>query len=208
MCCVTLTSLCINHQNVWIRKSDPMNFQCCHFTCTEDFPSSQSSLKNNILLNISHILTSHPRRITISIIRSCRGHWPLLLCCGSTFPLLNHFSVHFWSPLTPTPDNDYDACHDIYIMVKWLSVCPTQKSLFLYSSDLVVSHVSRHFPYSVTLPQSYSKAFVVLLWSLPAKTVSSRQPTPSPCQSKAGQNLVLIMKINHWWWLVSLLSLS
>ena len=48
-------------------------------------------------------------------------------------------------------------------MVKCLSVCPTQKSLFLYSRDLVVSHVSRHFPYSVTLPQSYSKAFVVLL---------------------------------------------
>ena len=36
------------------------------------------------------------------------------------------------------------------IMVECLSVCGSQKSLFLYSKDFVVSPVSRHFPYSVT----------------------------------------------------------
>ena len=120
MCCVTLTSLCINHQNVWIRKSDPMNFQCCHFTCTEDFPSSQSSLKNNILLNISHILTSHPRRITISIIRSCRGHWPLLLWLH--FPA---FKSLLCSLLVPTHSNTWQWlwCLSWYIYYGEVAVC-------------------------------------------------------------------------------------
>ena len=38
---------------------------------------------------------------------------------------------------------------DLYIIgAVCLSVCVSQKSLFLYSKDLVISYVSRHFPFS------------------------------------------------------------
>ena len=47
------------------------------------------------------------------------------------------------SPLTVHCNDDDDDGDDIYIMVKCLSVCQ-QKSLFLYSKDLVISPVYRH----------------------------------------------------------------
>ena len=45
---------------------------------------------------------------------------------------------------------DHDTNHgdnDLYIIgAVCLSVCVSQKSLFLYSKDLAVSHVYRHIP--------------------------------------------------------------
>ena len=97
MCCITLTPLCINHQNVWIRKSDPMSFQCCHFTCTEDFPSTQSSFKkiifcSTLVTSSHHILVALPSALYVPVVVIDR------CCCDSTFPLLNHFSVLSFFP--------------------------------------------------------------------------------------------------------------
>ena len=46
-------------------------------------------------------------------------------------------------------DDDDDDDDDLYIIgAVCLSVCVSQKSLFLYSKDLIVSHVYRRIPYS------------------------------------------------------------
>ena len=54
-------------------------------------------------------------------------------------------------------------------MVKCLCVCLSQKSLFLYSKDLVVPHVSRHIPYWKELVVSmFPDTFrIQRIWSFP-----------------------------------------
>ena len=78
----------------------------------------------------------------------------------------------FLSDLDADDDDDYggddydDGGDDLYIIG---AVCLSQKSLFLYSKDLVVPHVSRHIPYSKNLVVSmFLDTFRIQgIWSFP-----------------------------------------
>ena len=82
-------------------------------------------------------------------------------CIRTTIPL---------GPAGRRPARAYDYDDDLYIIgVVCLSVCVSQKSLFPYSRDFVVSHVYSYIPYSKNLVVSmFLDTFRIQeIWSFP-----------------------------------------